>query len=355
MPDAPTSSKYRLVLLSPWFGPWPVWMPLTWESCRWNPDVDWLIFTDQERTPGMPPNVRLISVTLRGFFAEIIQRLDLEGDANVLPPYKVCDFKPTYGEAFPEHLSAYDFWGYCDLDQVWRNVRTFYPDEVLANFDVLTSSRAYTNGQCTFFRNIPAVNKLFRRIPEVERLLCDQHIQLIDEQLLDAAAIEAEREGVLKVSRRRLNVSETWCDWDERAERLVLQETGSLENYPRLNGSCYWEAGRVYHSASGTEMAFYHFLSGKKWYPRKAWSYPYWSDSMTGMEMKLENITMRFKKEAVWAPWKHFFTTRFGCATWSWIRHPVRNLMDLIKGRFPGLIPYYQRWRGIPVNSAGET
>jgi hypothetical protein len=351
MSQLSTSSKYRLVLVTPWFGPWPVWMPLTWESCRWNPDVDWLIFTDQKRTPEMPPNVKLVSYTVRAFFTDLFRRLRLEGNPDVLPTYKVCDFKATYGEAFPDLLAGYDFWGYCDLDQVWGNLRTFYTDDVLEKFDVLTSSRAYTNGQGTFFRNDPVVNRLFRRIPEAELELCDKHYRSMDEEVLDAAALAAEREGVVKVLRRRLHAAEIRRHWDERAEGLVRQETGSLDNYPRLNGPCYWEAGRVYHCASGTEFAYYHFMTAKKWYARRAWSYPYWSDCMSGMEMNLEDIVMRFKKGSGWAQWKHFFLTRFGCTTWHWVRNPVRNLMDVVKRKHPGLIPYYQKWRGIPIES----
>jgi hypothetical protein len=71
---------------------------------------------------------------------------------------------------------------------------------------------------------------------------------------------------------------------------------------------------------------------------------------MTGMEMNLVDIVMHFKKGSALARWKYFFTTRFGCTTWYWIRQPGRNLMDVVKRRFPGLIPYYQRWRGISVD-----
>ena len=119
MLQQPASSKYRLLLITAWFGPWPVWMPLTWESFRLNPDVDWLIFSDQGRTTEMPPNVKLISFTLRDFLAELFRRLHIEGDSAELPAYKLCDFKATYGEAFPEKLSGYHFWGFCDLDLVW--------------------------------------------------------------------------------------------------------------------------------------------------------------------------------------------------------------------------------------------
>ena len=41
----------RLLFLIPYFGRWPFWMPFFLQSCRFNPDVQWLFFTDC----GTPP------------------------------------------------------------------------------------------------------------------------------------------------------------------------------------------------------------------------------------------------------------------------------------------------------------
>ena len=38
-------------------------------------------------------------------------------------PYKLCDFKPAYGFIFGEYLKEYDYWGHCDIDIVWGDLR----------------------------------------------------------------------------------------------------------------------------------------------------------------------------------------------------------------------------------------
>ena len=322
-------------------------MPLTWESCRHNPDVDWLIFTDQERTPEMPGNVELIPITLRDFTVDLFKRLRFEGEVPPLPAYKLCDFKGTWGEAFQDRLVDYPFWGACDLDIVWGQIRAFHPEDVLSRFDILTSFRSCISGACTIFRNTPAVNHLFRTIPDVGQMLREDHNYSTEEMLFNDAALRAEKAGALRVLRRRLCVSETWADWNEWAERLVLEEEGTLSNFPRLLGASYWEQGRIFHSATRTEMAYHHFMLGKKLYPRRAWSYPFRSDCMTGMEMTPRRIRMRFKPGCFTARVRHYFLTRFGRFPLDLVQNPIPNaisyLKEFLKRFFPGWVALYKR------------
>jgi hypothetical protein len=322
-------------------------MPLTWESCRHNPDVDWLIFTDQRRTPEMPENVKLIPIQLQDFTVDLFKRLRLDGEAPSLCAYKFCDFKATWGEAFQDRLRDYPFWGACDLDIVWGQIRAFHPEDVLSRFDILTSFRSCMSGACTIFRNTPAVNHLFRTIPDYGQILRENRIFSMDETLLNDAAIREEKARGLRVLRRRLCVSEMWEDWNEWAERVVLEEEGTLSNFPRLLGASYWEKGRIFHSATRTEMAYHHFMRGKKRYPKQAWSYPFWSDCMTGMEMGPRGIKMHFKPNCVRARIRHYFLTRFGRLPLDLVQNAVPYTISfikmLLKRIFPGWVAVYKR------------
>jgi hypothetical protein len=154
----------------------------------------------------MPDNVRFFPTSLADFYRELFVGLGMRTERLPGYAYKLCDFKPTYGAALPQRLAGYDFWGLCDLDLIWGKIRAFYTDDLLSEFDVLTSERCCMNGQCTLFRNAPAANNLFRMIPEVDRLLCDKNYRSVDELRLNEASLIAEKKGLIKTLRRRLNV-----------------------------------------------------------------------------------------------------------------------------------------------------
>ncbi|PWU10345.1 MAG: hypothetical protein C5B47_02240 [Verrucomicrobia bacterium] len=59
-----------ILLINPFFGPWPPWMAAFLESCRFNADIHWLLLGDQSTSWQMPPNVRLQKMTL----TELLER-----------------------------------------------------------------------------------------------------------------------------------------------------------------------------------------------------------------------------------------------------------------------------------------
>jgi hypothetical protein len=331
------ASSYRIAFVLPWFGDWPNWMPLYWESCRWNPDIHWLIFTDQLAPAEAPENVAFERLSLPDLYGRIGHNLSL----NLRPPFrshKLCDFKITMGSSFRDVLQGYDFWGMCDLDMAWGQIRDFYPDELLAQYDILTSSRRAINGQCTLFRNVPQVNELFWEELGALEILMDPASRNFSELGIDRTARAEERAGHLRTLRRRLHVSETWNDWEETAERLELEEKGSLADLPRLIGTCRWEEGRVFHNASGAEMVFCHWLFAKDLYAERARAYLFWPDSMLGWEMNERDIVMRFKRGHLLARLRYFLTLRLGWVTRYHLLRFERRLRRFVKNRFPWLL-----------------
>ena len=71
-------------------------------------------------------------------------------------PYKLCDYRPMYGSAFSSLTQGYDFWGYCDIDLVFGNIRTFLSDDLLDKYD-----RVLVNGHFSLYRNCPKMNELY--------------------------------------------------------------------------------------------------------------------------------------------------------------------------------------------------
>jgi len=70
--------KIRIII--PYFGKWPLWIDLFLESCRFNPTVDWLIFTDCPMPGNRPENVAFESIAFEGYAQLLNKRLELGCD-----------------------------------------------------------------------------------------------------------------------------------------------------------------------------------------------------------------------------------------------------------------------------------
>ena len=128
------------------------------DSCKYNSTVDWLFFTDCDLSSfDVPANVQIIKSSFEEIKAKIQSLFGFKISLN--KPYKLCDFKPVYGEAFAEELQKYDFWGFCDIDLIWGDIRKFITDEILEKYD-----RVLTHGHCSIFRNCPIVNSGYRTL-----------------------------------------------------------------------------------------------------------------------------------------------------------------------------------------------
>lgn len=148
----------KIAFVLPWCGRLPSYFQLWADSCAANPTIDFLLFTS-ERMPGkLPANVKQISMD----FAHLKELFQSHFDFPLAleTPYKFCDLKPAYGEVFAAYLQEYDFWGHCDMDLVWGDIRSFVTEDLLEKYD-----RIYTRGHCCLYRNTLEVNIWYRTLP----------------------------------------------------------------------------------------------------------------------------------------------------------------------------------------------
>ena len=145
-----------IAFIVPYFGSLPNYFQLWLTSCKFNPTVDWYVFTDDHKGYDCPDNVHVIYAT----FEEIVRRFQECFDFTLLltKPYKLCDFKPTYGVVFNDYLKGYKFWGFCDIDVIFGNIRRFITNDILNANDKILS-----HGHFTLFRNTFEVNNIFRQ------------------------------------------------------------------------------------------------------------------------------------------------------------------------------------------------
>ena len=141
----------------PYFGKFPKGFELFLLSCKNNSTIDWLIFTDDRTKYDYPSNVKVTYYT----FEEIKDKVQKNFNFKIVldKPYKFCDYKPAYGEIFSEELKDYEFWGMCDLDLAWGDIRKFITDDLLNKYE-----RIGFLGHSTIYKNTTEVNSRYRTI-----------------------------------------------------------------------------------------------------------------------------------------------------------------------------------------------
>lgn len=144
----------KIALILPYFGKLPDFFQLWLKSCGANPSIDWFVFTDDDSNFDYPPNVHRKITTFEALRKRIQSKFDFP---ICLPfPYKLCDYKPAYGLIFSEELSGYEFWGYCDCDLIFGNIRKFITEKMLKKYD-----RIFSRGHLTLIRNNDECSKFF--------------------------------------------------------------------------------------------------------------------------------------------------------------------------------------------------
>lgn len=139
----------------PYFGKLPSGFKMWLLSCSTNSDIDWMLFTDDYTNYDYPQNVKVHYCTYEDIKRKIQKCYDF--DVIIDRPWKLCDFRPAYGEIFADDLKGYDFWGHCDMDLIWGDIRKFITEEILTKYDKLGFQ-----GHSTLYRNTQEVNSRYK-------------------------------------------------------------------------------------------------------------------------------------------------------------------------------------------------
>lgn len=147
-------NKKKCAIILPYFGKLHNYFQLFLNSCRKNTDYDWLIFTNDMTEYDYPHNVIRIKFTL----AEVKQLAEKKMGISVelSTPYKLCDFKPTYGLIFEEYLVDYAYWGHCDCDLLFGNLNNLLSPILEEGYD-----KIFAAGHLTIYKNSAINNRRF--------------------------------------------------------------------------------------------------------------------------------------------------------------------------------------------------
>ena len=102
-------------------------------------------------------------------FVENLAKKNVWGGCIISKPYKMCDYKVAYGEMFQEYIKDYDFWGHCDADLIFGDIRKFVTDDILNKYD-----RLGVDGFFSLFRNTIEINAIYRKVDDITKIFTEQ-------------------------------------------------------------------------------------------------------------------------------------------------------------------------------------
>lgn len=301
---------------------WPAYFAHFLGSCVANPGVDFLIFTNLA-PPASAPNLHFHHLADLTAFNDLASR-QLGLRIALTDPYKLCDLKPAYGQIFAESLRPYRFWGYCDIDLVFGDIRSFITAEVLRDYDVVSAVAEYPAGFFLLLRNVAAVTGLYTasrdyaRVFQSERHFCFDECNFKFGELL----------------RLGHPIEEVAAEIDSLAHVVSrLARQGALRVYARTMGQEFmtqhepvrWQAGALHDTARGTPYLLVHLINVKA---NPAFRVEPWR---AGQPYYLSSLGLTRSPRPGWATWRHRqraqLASWLGYARWRawslWQRRPL--------------------------------
>ncbi len=144
----------KILLIIPYFGPFPNYFELWLKSARANKTIDFLLITDNKIENIKDDNIKIIKTN----FEDVKTKIQSIFNFKIIidTPYELCKYKPAYGIIFKEYIANYDFWGYCDIDLIFGDIRKFITDDILSRYEKILS-----HGHFSLYKNCDKINKLF--------------------------------------------------------------------------------------------------------------------------------------------------------------------------------------------------
>lgn len=268
-----------IALIMPYFGKWPQWSGLFFDSCKCNTSIDFWFFTDCQvpESTKEAKNMHFVEVSFEDYCNMVSERLGV--DFHPAKPIKLCDLKPFYGHIHHDILEGYDFWGYGDCDLVWGDIRAFYTDSLLRRYNVLSTHADRLSGHLAILHNTPKITELPLKHRDWRKILMDENNHAFDEQaftlmLYPGAKLLWKTHKWIFLKFRFDNEWFAYTRFCDRFNRLAglhrrrilftERDTTPWEE-PWMTGKKWlYENGHVVDTDTGEEIIYLHFLTLKK-------------------------------------------------------------------------------------------
>lgn len=256
----------KIVLIADYFGALPPWIEVFLYSCRLNPAINWIYFTEVPYK-GIPPGNVVFITRTKADFCELVKR-KIAINPCLDTPRKVCDFRPAYGEIYSDYVAKFDFWGHCDVDVIFGDLSLFFPTSVLRTHDIFSSRLdKQMSGHLSLYRNTPIINSAYRTHSKYRKIMSTAEHLAFDEserRHSDPGGItrvvrELSDAGAVKPFWSRNNVNYPHTIAIKRMNHLGVH-AGQLSN----DDFWIWSAGRLFYLGSrNMEVPYLHFQSWK--------------------------------------------------------------------------------------------
>lgn len=153
----------KIAFVIPYYGKFPSYYWLWLKTCEKNPTVDFFVITDIKDNLVYPNNVKKVEMSFEEL-RQVVQK-KFEFPISLDRPYKLCDYKPAYGDIFEDMLKEYDYVGHCDIDLFFGDIRKYITDEVLDK-----NVRFFSQGHCSLYRNNEYGKTLYKTLDRKGRL-----------------------------------------------------------------------------------------------------------------------------------------------------------------------------------------
>ena len=172
------NSKYSIAIYVFYFGKWPEWFELYFDSIKRNSSIDFHLFTDCD-TSLTADNVFYHKYSFDQYKTLVSERLQLEFNPN--NGIKICDVRPFIGLLHSNVFKEYDYFGWADVDVLFGNIREFYTDELLSKYDVFATHLNKITGHFTLFKNTKKNREICLKIYKWREVLQNPEFVGLDE------------------------------------------------------------------------------------------------------------------------------------------------------------------------------
>ena len=222
----------KKVLLIPFFGKFPNYFQLFLNSCSYNYDFDFKIFTDQEYNRyNYANNVIFYKISFQEF--QMLAQKKLKTKEKIISPYKLCDYKPTYGRIFEDYTNEYEYWGYCDVDLIFGNISKFLPDKTIKDYE-----KIQIDGHLTLYKNCEKMNNLYKKSNN-KIIPFSKVIRIKEPCYFD----EIQFETICKENKILEFVNYSYADILPSSFYFKMAENGNIKNFK--NQVFYFDKGKV--------------------------------------------------------------------------------------------------------------
>lgn len=241
----------KVGVLIPYFGKFPEWSDLYFETLKRNKTIDFIFFTDCDTEKYEADNLIFHKISFADYIKSVNRKIEVRFEPE--NAYKLCDLRPLYGTIHRDVFEKYDFYGWTDMDILFGDIRSFYTDEILEKYDVISAHEVRISGHLALFRNTEKNRRMYEKIYRWQDALQKKEFVGIDEHGITNAYTNTIFDKFNQKFKTGFDNPVTKFASKLKAEKLYLKEqyTTPFTAIPWLDGTLHSEQPDVWFYRDG--------------------------------------------------------------------------------------------------------